>query len=76
MGVEPTTLAPQTPTIQIAESRLHDKLLSKTITVPVKRLSILPRDHRMLAIIVVELQCGNLGNLGHVLRNKIPIVGN
>ena len=76
MGVEPTTSAPQTPTIQIAESRLHDELLSKTITVPVKRLSILPCDHGMLAIIVVELQCRNLGILGHILRNKIPIVGN
>jgi len=41
VGVEPTTTAPQTPAVQIAEFRLHDELLSITITVPVKRLSIL-----------------------------------
>ncbi len=76
MGVEPTTPAPQTPTIQIAEFRLHDELLSKTITVPVKRLSALLCNYRMLACIMVELSYGRLSILGHSLRNKIPIVGN
>ena len=76
MGVEPTTSAPQTPTIQIAESRLHYELLSKTITVPVKRLSALLCNYRMLASIMVELSYGSLSILGHSLRNKIPIVGN
>ena len=76
MGVAPTTSAPQTPTIQKAEFRLHDKLLSKTITVPVKRLSVLLRIYRMLASIMVELKYGSLSILGHILRNKIPLVGN
>ncbi len=76
MGVEPTTPAPQTPTIQIAEFRLHDELLSKTITVPVKRLSALLCNYRTLASIMVELSYGSLSILGHILRNKIPLVGN
>jgi len=50
--------------------------LSKTITVPVKRLSALLCNYRMLASIMVELKYGSLSILGHILRNKIPIVGN
>ena len=76
MGVEPTTPAPQTPTIQIAEFRLHDELLSKTITVPVKRLSALLCNYKMLAGIMVEFSYGSLSILGHILRNKIPLVSN
>lgn len=76
MGVEPTTSAPQTPTIQIAEFRLHAILLTITITVPVKRFSVLLCIYRMLASIMVEFKCGSLSISGHSLRNKIPLVGN
>ena len=74
--VEPTTSAPQTPSNQIAEFRLYGEPLSKTISVPVKRLPILPCDHRTLANFMVELKCGNLSILDHTLRNIIPLVGN
>jgi hypothetical protein len=30
----------------------------------------------MLAIIIVELKYGSLSISGHILRNKIPLVGN
>ena len=76
MGVEPTTSAPQTPTIQIAEFRLHVELLSKTITVPVLRLSVLLCICKMLASIMVERKYGSLSILGHSLSKIIPPLDN
>ena len=73
MGVEPTTSALQTPTIQIAEFHLRDELLSKTITVPVLRLSVLLCICKMLASIMVELKYGSLSIFGHSLSKIIPL---
>jgi hypothetical protein len=50
--------------------------LSKTITVPVKKLSLLHCNYKMLASTMVELKYGSLSILGHSLRNIIPLVGN
>ena len=70
------TTAPQAPTIPIAAFRLHDELLRRTITVPVKTLSVFLCIYTMLDSIMVKLKYGSLSILGHSWRNIVPLVGN